>query len=124
MPGRPLLRIRGLFSVLGSLVEASLHGQADALAIKVNIDQLNLDHVADLQNVGNLVHALVADLADVDQTVNARQNADKCTELGDGNDRSLELRADGILVLELLPGVVLFLLVAQGNLLVLGGHSS
>ena len=56
----------------------------------------------------------------MDQTVNARQNADKCTELGDGNDRSLELRADGILVLELLPGVVLFLLVAQGNLLVLG----
>ena len=58
-----------------------IRDRADALAIKVNIDQLNLDHVADLQNVGNLVHALVAYLADVDQTVNARQNADKCTEL-------------------------------------------
>ena len=55
----------------------------------------------------------------MDQAVNTGQDADERTELGDGNDRSNKLAADGILGLELLPGVVLFLLVAEGNLLVL-----
>ena len=56
----------------------------------------------------------------MDQTVNARHDADKGAELGDGDNRSGELSANGNLVLQLDPGVVLFLLVAQGDLLVLG----
>ena len=109
-----------LFSVLAVLVEAGLHGQADALAVKVNGGQLNADLVTDLQHVGDLVHALIADLADMNETVNARHDADESAELGDGDNGSGELGADGNLILQLDPGVVLFLLVAQGDLLVLG----
>ena len=56
----------------------------------------------------------------MDQTVNTRQDADECTELGQGHDRSMEGAADGVVVLQLLPGVVLSLLVAQRDLVVLG----
>ncbi len=56
----------------------------------------------------------------MNKTVNARHDADESAELGDGNDGSGELGADGNLILQLDPGVVLFLLVAQGDLLVLG----
>ena len=56
----------------------------------------------------------------MDQTINTRQDADECTELGQGDDRSMEGAADGVVVLQLLPGVVLGLLVAQRDLVVLG----
>ena len=56
----------------------------------------------------------------MNETVNARHDADESAELGDGDNRSGELGADGNLILQLDPGVVLFLLVAQGDLLVLG----
>ena len=56
----------------------------------------------------------------MDQTVNTRQDADECAELGQGHDRSMEGAADGVVVLQLLPGVVLSLLVAQRDLVVLG----
>ena len=56
----------------------------------------------------------------MNETVNARHDADESAELGDGDNGSGELGADGNLILQLDPGVVLFLLVAQGNLLVLG----
>ena len=49
-----------------------------------------------------------------------RQDADECTELGQGHDRSVEGAADGVVVLQLLPRVVLSLLVAQRDLVVLG----
>ena len=52
----------GLLSVL----QQSLHGQADALLVEVHIQQLHVDLIANLQHVADLLHALVADLADVD----------------------------------------------------------
>ena len=108
----PLTVAYRLFSILG-LVEASLHGQADALAVEVDSSQLNADFVANLQHVRNLIHALIADLADVNQAIDTGHDADESTKLGDGNDGSGELGADGDLILQLDPGVVLFLLVAQ-----------
>ena len=65
-----------------------------------------IDHIADLQCVGDLLNAVIADLADVDQTVTTRQDADECTKLCQRNDRSVEGAADGVVVLQLLPGDV------------------
>ena len=56
----------------------------------------------------------------MNQAIDTGHDADESTKLGDGNDGSGELGADGDLILQLDPGVVLFLLVAQGDLLVLG----
>ena len=56
----------------------------------------------------------------MNETVNARHDADESAKLGDGDNGSGELSANGDFVLQLDPGVVLFLLVAQGDLLVLG----
>lgn len=38
---------------------------------------LTRDLVTDLQHIGDLVHALIADLADMNETVNARHDADE-----------------------------------------------
>ena len=59
----------------------------------------------------------------MNQTVHTGQDANESTELGDAHNGSGEYAADGILVLQLLPGVVLGLLVAQRNLVVLGIQS-
>ena len=57
--------------VINFLGQCLADGQADALAVEVDSRQLNADFVANLQHVRNLIHALIADLADMNETVNA-----------------------------------------------------
>ena len=62
---------------------------------------------------------MVGDLRDVDQAVDAGDDAGKGAELGHAHDLGVAHGAHGILPLQLDPGVVLGTLVAQGNLAVL-----
>src|ERR1700743_1019760 len=58
----------------------SLHRQADT-ALLVDFENLDLDDVAFLQLVRDLLDALAGDLRDVDETVLARHDRDECTEV-------------------------------------------
>src|SRR5450432_1866449 len=57
-----------------------LHRQADA-ALLVDFEHLDLDDVAFLELVGNLLDALVGNLRDVDEAVLARQDGDERAEI-------------------------------------------
>ena len=54
----------------------------------------------------------------MDQTVYAVNDLCKCTERSDGNDRCIDLVANLVVCLELLPRIVFLLLVAQRDAVV------
>lgn len=61
----------------------ALEGQGDALTIEVNVEHLDGNLVADLDNLGRVVDVLPRQLGNVDQAVNAAQ-INECTEVDDG----------------------------------------
>src|SRR6185312_12882911 len=65
-----------------------LHGQADA-ALLVHFQHLDLDDVAFLELVGDLLDALVGDLRHVHQAVLARHDGDERTEVHQLGDLAL-----------------------------------
>jgi hypothetical protein len=74
-------------------LEQRLHRQLDA-ALLVGLQHLDLDDLAFLQEVGDVLDPLVRDLADVQQTVLARQDVDEGTEVQDLRDRAFVDLAD------------------------------
>ena len=60
-----------------------LERQGDALTIEVNVEHLDGNLVADLDNLGRVVDVLPRQLGNVDQAVNAAQ-INECTEVDDG----------------------------------------
>src|SRR5208282_5619275 len=67
-----LLSLKLLVGVVGGL-----DGEADAPVAAVNLDDARGNFLADLEDVLDLVYALLADLRDVDQAVNFMLQADK-----------------------------------------------
>jgi hypothetical protein len=74
-------------------VQQRLHGQLDA-ALFIGFHDLDLDDLAFGQVVRDLLDALVGDLADVQQTVLARQQVDQSTEVQNFGDRAFVNLAD------------------------------
>src|SRR6187455_246010 len=74
-------------------VEQRLHRQLDA-ALLVGLEDLDANDLAFLQVVGDLLDALVRDLADVEQAVLAGQQVDQRAEVEDLGDRAFVDLAD------------------------------
>src|SRR5688572_8969577 len=84
-PGGGLSRVAAQRGLHGLAFLDGLHRQADA-ALLVDFQHLDLDHVAFLELVRDLLDALVGDLRDVHQAVLARQDGDERTEVHDLGD--------------------------------------
>ena len=78
-----LARNVGASEALPRIFLGSLEGQGDALTIEVNVEHLDGNLVADLDNLGRVVDVLPRQLGNVDQAVNAAQ-INECTEVDDG----------------------------------------
>src|SRR5690606_11061797 len=79
-----------------------LHGEVDALALEVHVEDLDLDLVTELDDVTRVREAAVGQLGAVHQPVDPAE-VDEDPEVGDLDDLALELRAR----LEALEGVFL-----------------
>ena len=90
---------------------------SDLLLVVVDGSDLDVDHVAHAQDLIGLADAAVGDLADVDEAVNARHDLGKRAEGHELDHLDLGDVADLVGVDELGPGVVLRLLVAEGDAL-------
>src|SRR5690606_26724184 len=69
-----------------------LHGEVDALALEVHVEDLDLDLVAQLDDVTGVREAPVRELGAVHQPVDATE-VDEDPEVGDLDDLALELGA-------------------------------
>jgi hypothetical protein len=71
-----------------------LHAKADALGFRVDLDDLDLDGLADRQNVGRMVDAAPRHVGDVQQAVDAAQVNER-TVIGDVLDHAFDHLAFG-----------------------------
>ena len=95
-----------------------LDSQRDLVLVLVDFEDDDLDHVADGQHLGGVVDpAGPTHFADVHQPFNAGFELHKRAVVHDVDHLALQAAFDRIAILDLLPGVRLELLVAQGNLL-------
>ena len=113
--GRLLL----ILASVSLVIQQCTHRNADALVRDVDVDDLYLDNVAHGNDVLDILNTLVSQLRNVDQTVYAVNDLCECTERSDGNDSCIDLVANLVGCLELLPRIVFLLLVAQRNPVVL-----
>ena len=67
--------------ILGGLLEA----ERDALAVEVDVEHLDLDRIADLDDLGRVVDVAPGELGDVHEAVDAAE-VDERTEVDDGGD--------------------------------------
>ena len=75
--------------ILGSLLKT----KGDTLTVKVNVENLNLNLLANLNNLRWVVNVVPRKLGNVNQAVNAAK-VNKCTKLNDGGNSTLELHAN------------------------------
>src|SRR5580765_2068024 len=73
--------------VLPRVLLGRLQRQRDTLAVHVDVEHLDGDLVADLDDLGRVVDVLPGQLGDVDETVNATE-VDERTEVDDGGDHT------------------------------------
>ena len=66
-----------------------LHAEADALGLAVDADDLHLHRVADVEHLGRMADALVADVGDVEQAVDAAE-IDEGAVIGDVLDDAVD----------------------------------
>ena len=66
-----------------------LEAERDALAVAVDVEDLDLDRLADLEDLGRMVDVAPGDLGDVDQAVDALE-VDEGAEVDDVGDLALD----------------------------------
>ena len=82
-----------------------LNGQANLALLPVNSENLDVDGVPDVQDVGNIVDALIRDFADVNEPFGTGRQLNKGSEFQNpGNDAAYDV-ADGEFVLERIPRI-------------------
>ena len=74
--------------ILGGLLET----QGDALAVEIDVENLDLDLLADLDNLGRMVDVVPGELGDVDEAVDTAE-VDEGAEVNDGGNGALETHA-------------------------------
>src|SRR5258706_5881801 len=93
-----------------------LQPERQTLVLGVDAEHHRLDHVALLQHFRRVLDPLAPrHVGDVDQTVDVFFNLDERAELGEVADLALDLRADRILLGQLVPRIGLHLLEAEGD---------
>ena len=96
-----LTRNVGASEALPRIFLGGLEGQGDAFTIEINVEHLDGDLVADLDNLRRVVDVLPRQLGNVDQAVNTAQ-INECAEIDDGghdafaNLALLELGQEGL----------------------------
>ena len=70
------------------------------LVLEVNVGDGCGDNVADLDNIGGLLHSVKTELADVNQTVQTGQDVDESAKAGSADNLCLDDGADRVVVLE------------------------
>ena len=103
------------------VIEKSTDGKADAFLVVVDVGDLAVDDLALLQDIVRFLDALVGDLGNVDEAVDAGDDVGECTERGHADDGSVDNVADFIGLGENDPGVVFVFLVTKRDALVLEG---
>src|SRR5256885_881671 len=83
--------VTGAIAARGRRIQ--LHGQADALARHIDLQHLDLDDLAGLDDLARVLDELVAHLADVDQAVLVHAQVHEGAELGHVADRALQRHA-------------------------------
>ena len=78
----------------GSSSVVCLRPQGDALAVDVDVENLDLDFLANLDDLGRMVDVAPRELGDVNQAVDTAE-VDECAEVDDGGNDALEAHALG-----------------------------
>src|SRR5918995_6828245 len=78
-----------------------LHAEADALALPVDVENLDFDFLADRHHFGGMRHAAIRHVGDVEQAIHATQ-IDECAEVGDVLDHALPHLTHGKLLHQVL----------------------
>ena len=98
-----------------------LDAEREAAVLRLDAEDDCLDLLTLLENFRGVLDALgPAEVGDVDQTVDAVFDLDEGAEVGEVADAAFDDGTDGVLVLELLPGIVLELLHAERDAAVVG----
>ena len=107
------------FDLEAELIGSSLHGQADATTVGIDLHDLDLDFLADLDDLSRGVDVLGSHLGDVNQALDVVAELDECTEGNDLGDLAVNDGAHGIGLDELQPGILGGLLQAERDALAL-----
>lgn len=83
------LVLHNLFGFSGLFIQQSADGQADAFSVKVQLGDLNINFLANRQDIRRFGDSLAGDLADVDQTVHTGNDLGEGAESGPGRRFSL-----------------------------------
>jgi hypothetical protein len=103
-----------LFKPGGPDIVHLLDAKRYAARCLIDLQDFGFDRVALLVNIGRTLDSSgPGDIADVDQAVEPFLDFQECAELGQVPDFSVDHRAHGILVRQLLPGISLGLFHAQ-----------
>ena len=108
--GSGVFRFSSLEFGFGEVVGHSLDGKTDAAFVGIDFDNAGFDFITDLEDVFDFVNAVVAELGDVDETVDLVAQFDESTESGDLGDVALDDIADFVLFGDVAPGIVFSLL--------------
>ena len=79
-----------VLAVVLALADERLHRQRDLPVLGVDVDDLHLDLLALLHDVAGVLDALLADLGDVHEALDARLDLDEGAEVGDLDDLALD----------------------------------
>ena len=105
--------------IFGEAFLKRLDGESDTTLIAVDLDDSGFDFLSEGEFVFDLLHAILADLGDVNQTVDLVGEFDKRTESGDLRDFSGNNIADLVEIIDVCPGILFDLLETEGDSLLL-----
>lgn len=111
-----ILDLGNILDLSGSRLSQCADGQGYLVILGVDSGDLSLDNVADGEDLFRLADAAVCDLGNMDQTVNAGKYLGKCAEGHEFYDLDLCGVADIIVSGKLDPGILVGILVAEGDL--------
>ena len=87
-------RVLGSFHGVPRIVLQLLHAEGDTVGFLVDLDDLDLDGLADRQDLGRVVHTAPGHVGDVQQAVDAAE-VNECTVFGDVLDDTVHRIAFG-----------------------------
>src|SRR5207245_5847945 len=103
--GAPALLVAHVLAVVLALVQRGLHRERNLALVRVHVDDLHVELVAFLHHVARVLHALVAQLADVHEALDAGLDLHERPEVGHLGDLALHPASDRVLRGQLGPWI-------------------